>query len=252
MKRSLRLFVARQTRQTISRSESRLKKSLKAELSRAVKAASNAYPDWRGTMKTHKAKLLRILVTELKRAAISAINQERARWPSKSATGVMERKLDTGEQADARVMKWAEKYAAKKVTYITQTTETRIANAIQRGLDANEAPRDIADRIQEEVDGMSDSRAEMIARTESATAVNSAKQEAMNDLADETGIEFIKIWTATEDDRTRESHSEADGQERAMDEPFDVGGTELMHPCDPDGDPSEVINCRCVEVYDTK
>jgi uncharacterized protein with gpF-like domain len=252
MKRHIRLFVARQTRQTISRSETRLAKTLKTEFRRVVKAAAKAYPDWRGTMKTHKERLLSILVTELKRAGTEAHHQERERWLSKSATGKMERKLDTGEQADARIMKWAKQYAAKKVTQITDTTETRISNAIQRGLDANAAPSEIADLIQEEVGDMSDARAMMIARTESATAVNSAKQESMNDIADETGIVFIKIWTATQDDRTRESHSDADGQERAMDEPFDIGGTELMHPCDPYGPPEEVINCRCVEVYDAK
>ncbi len=51
------------------------------------------------------------------------------------------------------------------------------------------------------------------------------------------------------DSKTREDHAEADGQEVGMDEPFDVGGEQLMYPGDPAGSAGNVINCRCTVIY---
>ena len=56
-------------------------------------------------------------------------------------------------------------------------------------------------------------------------------------------------WIAAEDDRTRKSHTAADGQRRAAGEPFDIGGAKLMFPGNPAGPPEEVIACRCVVGY---
>jgi hypothetical protein len=36
-----------------------------------------------------------------------------------------------------------------------------------------------------------------------------------------------------------------DGQERALEEAFDVDGFALMYPGDSDGDVSQTANCRC-------
>ena len=59
------------------------------------------------------------------------------------------------------------------------------------------------------------------------------------------GIEIQKEWVCTHDDRTRPSHLELDGERRDLDEEFSNG---LQYPGDPDGDPSEVYNCRCTLV----
>ncbi len=59
-----------------------------------------------------------------------------------------------------------------------------------------------------------------------------------------TDVTFV--WHATQDDRTRDSHAEMDGQEVAMGESFITGnGNALEFPGDPNGPPEEVINCRC-------
>lgn len=57
-----------------------------------------------------------------------------------------------------------------------------------------------------------------------------------------------KRWRSRHDDRVRSSHREADGQAVALDDPFRVGGAELMYPGDPKGPAGEVLNCRC-EMY---
>lgn len=57
-----------------------------------------------------------------------------------------------------------------------------------------------------------------------------------------------KQWVARKDERTRHTHAAADGQRVPVDEPFDVGGSLLMHPGDRQGAIGETINCRCITV----
>jgi hypothetical protein len=90
-------------------------------------------------------------------------------------------------------------------------------------------------------------RAQMIARTEVNGAYNAGNYQSNQALGDMGPVE--KYWVATGDDRTRQSHREADGQVRAFDQPFIVGGSEMMYPHDPSGPASEVVNCRCVTAY---
>jgi uncharacterized protein with gpF-like domain len=65
-----------------------------------------------------------------------------------------------------------------------------------------------------------------------------------------------KRWLSARDRRTRRNppddydHVEADGQERALDEPFLVSGELLDHPGDPSGSAGNVINCRCAVIIE--
>lgn len=86
-------------------------------------------------------------------------------------------------------------------------------------------------------------RAQRIARTESTGAYNAAGLAALSDEGEET-----KVWIATEDNRTRPSHREADRQAVPITQPFIVGVTPLMMPGDPAGIASETVNCRCTMV----
>lgn len=79
------------------------------------------------------------------------------------------------------------------------------------------------------------------ARTMITEAENRGRLDSYNDL-DMQGVVQKKVWIATPDDRTRESHFEIDGEEVEIGEEFSNG---LMYPGDPKGDPSEVYNCRC-------
>lgn len=62
-------------------------------------------------------------------------------------------------------------------------------------------------------------------------------------------LSITKTWVATLDSHTREDHADADGQEVALDEPFNVGGEDLEYPGDESGDISNTINCRCSVLY---
>jgi uncharacterized protein with gpF-like domain len=94
------------------------------------------------------------------------------------------------------------------------------------------------------------SRAETIARTETTRVVSLARREAVQQAADDIGIvgsDIVRVWNATQDARTRDSHAAMDGQEVGQDEPFISGdGNRIMFPGDPSAPPEDTINCRCV------
>lgn len=106
------------------------------------------------------------------------------------------------------------------------------------------------ERLTEEIRTMrefSTYRAETIARTEVNGAYNAGTYQSNEVLGDQGPVE--KYWIATGDDRTRQTHREADGQVRGFSEPFSIGGSEMLYPHDPAGPAKEVVNCRCVLGY---
>lgn len=127
----------------------------------------------------------------------------------------------------------------RHITEITETTRNQIITATQRGFDEGLGTDAIARVIRDVTPGLSRSRAHIIARTESHGAAN----YGANAAAKETGLQILKEWVASQDERTREAHAEADGQTVQMDEPFIVGGEALMYPGDPGGSAENVINC---------
>lgn len=84
------------------------------------------------------------------------------------------------------------------------------------------------------------------ARTAVTTAESAGRQMVYEEAA-AMGIEIEKEWVATNDARTRSAHGAADGQRKAVDKPFSVGGYKMMHPGDGSlGAPARLIYCcRC-------
>ncbi len=105
------------------------------------------------------------------------------------------------------------------------------------------SPLDVAEALTAEFDWLSDSRARTIARTETGTVTEGAQWVTYS----ASGVPF-KRWLTTLDGKERDTHHEAHGQIRPIDEPFDVGDAQLMYPLDPEGPPEEVINCRCSQI----
>ncbi|MDD4575241.1 MAG: phage minor head protein [Bacteroidales bacterium] len=85
-----------------------------------------------------------------------------------------------------------------------------------------------------------------IARTETTRVENSARYE-VGKQGEKLGFKMKREWVATTDERTREEHADADGQQVDMDEPFTVGGEQLMYPGDTSlgASAGNTINCRC-------
>lgn len=95
-------------------------------------------------------------------------------------------------------------------------------------------------------------RSETIARTEGHRIANEGQHEAFEQVLEQAVIPDDMVereWVATDDDRTRDSHAEMDGQiVQGMDEPFvSPSGARMLFPGDTsyDAPPEELINCRC-------
>jgi hypothetical protein len=86
-------------------------------------------------------------------------------------------------------------------------------------------------------------RATLIARTEATGGANFGALQALTMEGVQT-----KVWLATNDVRTRPSHSAADSQEVGIARKFMVGGAALEFPGDPSGPISEIAACRCAMV----
>lgn len=150
----------------------------------------------------------------------------------------------------------------KQVTEISKTVQQDVMKVVHDSYKSGLSVPETAKAIQQKMTGAAFTRATLIARTELAGAVNGASLASMQTVASElsqdggdssggTGGGFGKEWlTAPGAMHPRhETYDELDGQTRALDEPFDVGDSQLMYPGDPDGDPAEVCNCRCSVIY---
>lgn len=120
-----------------------------------------------------------------------------------------------------------------------------LLGAVQEGLSISS----IAQLIRDEIagDGFLNAarRAFVIARTEIHTASTTAMEAAVK----ASGYDVVREWATVVDGRQRESHEEADGQQRGNDEAFDIGGESMAYPGDPGASAENVINCRCQILY---
>jgi HK97 family phage portal protein len=131
-----------------------------------------------------------------------------------------------------------------EIENINGTTFERLKGSLSEGLSNGDTMDELRDRVKEVYRNATEARAETIAVTETNIAVQSGAFEGMK----EAGVER-KGWQASNLEGVRPEHlqAEADYMDEGipLDEPFIVGGEELMHPGDPSGSAGNVINCRC-------
>lgn len=123
-----------------------------------------------------------------------------------------------------------------------------LRRSLNQGSGLGESIPELTSRVGS-VFGVGERRGETIARTEMNSAANRTSNETAGALH-ESGVVLLKTWVATMDDRTRDAHVDADGQQVPFDEPFEVDSEELDYPGDPAGSAENTINCRCAVIYD--
>ena len=153
---------------------------------------------------------------------------------SRKSYGLTQRKFTERVQAEIlwRATHWAE--LTEDMTF--DAVGTLQAQGVAEGWSLQQ----MMDALQS-AEAMSPARAERIARTEVIGSLNGGKLDEYRD----SGVCTGKEWLATQDDRTRDAHLDADGQTVDIDESFDVDGESLDYPGDPKGEPGNIINCRC-------
>lgn len=149
---------------------------------------------------------------------------------------------------------------ATRLTMVKQINETTdnvlkealrqaLEDSITAGLTEGETAKALIDAA-EKANTHNLKRAKTIARTEVHGAFNNARNEAVKSLDPK-----FKRWIADTSGLTEDSHGTMGapnrmymhGEKRPFNEPYSNG---LMYPLDPNGAASEVINCKCVEVYE--
>ena len=121
----------------------------------------------------------------------------------------------------------------------------RINREITQGIVKGDSIPKIANRLQG-VTNMDQNAAIRNARTAMTGAENLGRNESYHELK-EKGIPAKFQWSATHDDRTRDTHILLDGTYQDDNGYFGEGiiDTPIQYPGDPAGDPEEVYNCRC-------
>lgn len=136
-----------------------------------------------------------------------------------------------------------------RITEVTEHVREETAYLLRQSLDAGDSVRTAARALSAGMGQFAPGRAMLIARTEMIGATNAASIDAVHQIAAQ-GVAYTKKWLATSDSRTRPTHAAANGQVRALDAPFEVGGALLMYPGAEGAPAAEVCNCRCTLVYE--
>ncbi len=128
----------------------------------------------------------------------------------------------------------------------------QITAAITSGIIQGKSTRKIAKDLRDRLVNMNVESAIRTARTAVTAAENGGRADTFKRAAD-MGIKVTQRWLSTMDSRTRPAHRHADGQIRAVGEPFDVGGEKLMFPGDHSLGASgwNIYNCRCSLITET-
>jgi hypothetical protein len=139
---------------------------------------------------------------------------------------------------------------------ITDTTKEQIRKFIIKGQEENLTTTEIIQLLK--TAGITDYRAALIARTETARAANVGSMVG----AMSTGLVTVKEWIAAKDNRTRRiprdanDHLHMDGVKIPIDQKFVVTAKEyidnMLHPGDSTAHAGNVCNCRCTLGYEAQ
>ena len=118
----------------------------------------------------------------------------------------------------------------------------KVSTSIEQGKSGEELKAEL-----EQLANFSEYRADTVARTETSSAYINGNYIGDQALGEFGPVE--KVWIAVGDARTRPTHFAAMSASTAspvpFNEPFTVGGVQMMFPHAPGAPAGEVVNCRC-------
>ena len=126
--------------------------------------------------------------------------------------------------------------------------QKKVTGSVLQGIIQGESIDDIARRIARDTAQQNSKAMIRYARTAITGAQNAGRMETMH-RAQGIGIQCKKVWLATLDSRTRDSHRKLDGQVKDIDEPFVSDLGKIMFPGDPTAEQGDLWNCRCTLTY---
>ena len=123
---------------------------------------------------------------------------------------------------------------------VNETTWQQLKDSLTDGLDNGESLPSLMERVENVMSGRIRSSSEVIARTEVVGAANGGTLLAW----EQSDVVEAKVWLAALDNRTRETHVDAHGQQVGLNDDFNVGGGSGPAPGQI-GLAEEDIQCRC-------
>lgn len=138
-------------------------------------------------------------------------------------------------------IQWSEENLLKRTYNMSQRTLARITRDINtiitEGYTSGKGINVVANMLTRRFDQLETWEAKRIARTE----IHNSHNQGVMRIYQEVGVSYTQ-WIAADDDRTRESHAEINGEIIPFGEKYSNG---LEYPGDTSGDIEEWINCRC-------
>lgn len=128
---------------------------------------------------------------------------------------------------------------------VAETTLKQLRAIIAAGREAGQSPVQVAQAIRAGVfdPAITERRAGVIARTETMGALNEGEWLS----AVESGVMQSKAWLRQPDSKVRDTHVDCAAQGWiAIDAAYSNG---LQYPHDPNGEASEVVECRCAQAF---
>ena len=136
---------------------------------------------------------------------------------------------------------WTEEDLLQKVFTASKRTLARVTSdlnqIITEGYTSGKGIDVVASMLTTRFNQLETWEAKRIARTE----IHNSHNQGVMRIYDEVGVTYTQ-WIAADDDRTRESHAEINGEIIPMGGTYSNG---LQYPGDTDGPIEEWINCRC-------
>ena len=138
-------------------------------------------------------------------------------------------------------LRGAEEDLLERVFVASQATLARVDTSIKtlltEGYQSGKGINYVANLLTKRFDQLTTWESKRIARTEIHNSHNTAVMDTYNEI----GVEYT-MWISADDDRTRDSHLEINGEIIPMGGTYSNG---LKYPGDTDGPIEEWINCRC-------
>jgi HK97 family phage portal protein len=154
--------------------------------------------------------------------------------------------LDAKVNLDQYLIQAADHRAKVLAQYVNDTTAQVLNDRLTAAAVADNVTVDqFAQVLKDTFADLSGYRARTIARTEMVGGFNAGSREAAVD----SGVVSQREWLPGGGAHSRPEHDALGGyRTTGMDDAYPNG---LLFPGDPNGDPSETINCRCTELYVT-
>ena len=139
---------------------------------------------------------------------------------------------------DPVTAEWIDKKAMKFGVEVNETTIQKLKSELSAGVLEGESIPKLAKRVDRLFNMWYKGRDKTIARTEVLSSNNAGTLFGY----EQSEVVSKKEWLATRDTKTRDTHIRLDGEKVGTKKKFSNG---LNYPGDPEGDPGEIINCRC-------